>query len=197
MKLNRFLLLTLLSALVLVMAACGKKELEDTLDWKVGSFQATTQANNSFSTDEMKGKVWIADLIFTSCETVCPPMTRNMSQLQKKFKEEGLDVEFVSFSVDPKVDTPEKLKEFGKSHGASFKNWTYVTGYSQKDIQTFAKDTFHTLAEKIEGTDQVSHGSSFYLINKDNVVMKKYSGTQDVQYEQIIKDAKVLLNEES
>lgn len=57
----------------------------------------------------MKDKVWVADFIFTSCETVCPPMTANMEKLQNMLQKEGIkDVEFVSFSVDPEVDTPEK-----------------------------------------------------------------------------------------
>ncbi len=192
---KRLLILVLMLAAALLMTACGSKELENTLDWKVGSFQGTTQAKEDFSTEDMKGKVWIADLIFTSCETICPPMTRNLSQLQGKLKDEGIDVEIVSFSVDPGVDTPQKLKEFGKAHGANFDNWTYVTGYSQQDIQAFAKDTFHTLAEKIEGTNQVSHGASFYLINKDGVVKKKYSGTQDVPYDQMVEDAGILTDQ--
>lgn len=39
-------------------------------------------------------------------------MTANMARLQQMAKEEKLDVQFVSFSVDPEVDKPEMLKSY-------------------------------------------------------------------------------------
>lgn len=108
-KIKRMLLL--LS--IVLLAACGKT-IPDAKNWPVDDFTFTDQNGQSFGLSDLKGKVWVADFIFTNCETVCPPMTANMAKLQDMVKEEGLDVEFVSFSVDPEVDTPEKLKEYAK-----------------------------------------------------------------------------------
>src|SRR5699024_8131772 len=112
---KRFLIAFLLLLSVLL-AACGKGEIESNLsdnedDLKtVEDFTFTNQDNEEVSLDDLKGKWWIADFIFTNCEDVCIPMTYNMQQLQMKLAEEGLDAELISFSVDPDFDTPEVLK---------------------------------------------------------------------------------------
>src|SRR5437899_2583665 len=58
------------------------------------------------SLSDLKGKVWVADFIFTSCGSTCPVITRTMSELQKRVKEMR-DVRLVSFTVDPATDTPD------------------------------------------------------------------------------------------
>ncbi|WP_342742970.1 SCO family protein [Halobacillus hunanensis] len=132
--------------------------------------------------------------MFTSCTTVCPPMTRNMAKIQDMLKEEGIEAEIVSFSVDPKVDTPEKLKKFASAQGADFNNWTFVTGYTQDKIESFAKESFHTIADKPEGADQVAHGSQFFLVNQEGKVVKYYRGASEVPFEQIVEDVKIVAN---
>lgn len=191
---KRVLTFVLFASMAVLIAACGSNELDNTLDWEVQSFEGTTQDGQSFSTDDMEGKVWLADFIFTNCNTVCPPMTRNMVKVQEKLKEEGIDAEIVSFSVDPTVDHPDVLKEFGEKYGVDFSNWTFVTEYTQDEIQTFAKESFSTEATKTEGNDQVLHGTAFYLIGKDGLVKKKYMGNMEVPFEQIVEDTKTLTN---
>lgn len=191
---KRFLILIVFAGIAIFVAACGSNELENTLDWEVQSFEGTTQDGESFSTDDMEGEVWLANFIFTNCTTVCPPMTRNMAQIQEQLKEEGVEAEIVSFSVDPTIDHPDVLKEFGQQHGADFSNWTFVTEYTQEDIKNFAQESFKTIAVKTEGNDQVDHGTSFYLIGEDGLVKKKYMGNMDVPFEQIVEDTKTLAN---
>lgn len=191
---KRLLLLGGLLSLVLILAACGSNELENTLDWEVQSFEGTTQNGESFSTEDLEGEVWLADFIFTNCNTVCPPMTRNMVKVKEMLKEEGVEVHSVSFSVDPTVDTPDKLKEFGSKYGVDESNWTFLTEYTQEEIQAFAQESFKTSAQKTEGNDQVIHGSSFYLVGEDGKVLKKYKGDTDVPFEQIVEDTKTAVD---
>ena len=56
-------------------------------------------------------------------------MTSNMARLQKMLKQEELDVELVSFSIDPETDTPELLKQYSQERGGTFDNWNLLTGY--------------------------------------------------------------------
>ncbi|RWZ52343.1 redoxin domain-containing protein [Halobacillus fulvus] len=189
---KRYILIITLTLLTLTLAACGSGDLENTLDFEVGNLQATTSEGESFAVEDMEGKVWLADFIFTSCDTVCPPMTRNMTLLQEQLKEEELDVEIVSFSVDPTVDTPEKLKEFGDKYGVDYSNWHFVTEYTQEEIEAFAQDSFKALVQKTEGNDQVVHVNSFFLVGPDGTVLKKYRGDTDVPYDQIVEDVKTV-----
>ncbi|MEC5268464.1 SCO family protein [Heyndrickxia coagulans] len=159
----------------------------------VEHFQFTDQDGKSFSLDDLKGKVWVADFIFTSCKTVCPPMTMHMSELQEKIKKTGYkDVELVSFSIDPEVDTPQKLKQFANQFHSDFSMWHFLTGYSQKKIEKFAMKNFKNPVAKSDGNDQVVHGTSFYVVNKDGELIKDFDGSADFDAEKIMKEIEKL-----
>lgn len=188
---KRFLLVTGLLAVLVILGACGK-DVPNELDWEVQDFTYTDHTNSEYGLSDLEGKVWLADLIFTNCETVCPPMTANMSQLQDKLAAADVDVELVSFSVDPERDTPEKLVEFSEKFDADLSNWHFLTGYDNAEIQSFAESSFKTAVEADPSSDQFIHGTAFYLVNKDGVVVKKYSGVSNVPYEEIVDDVRAL-----
>jgi protein SCO1 len=178
---------------MLLIAGCGKKEIENAVNWPMKDFTATSQENETIGLKDLKGKVWISDFIFTSCADVCPPMTANMAKLQKKVKDEGLtNVEFVSFSVDPTVDTPEALKNYATQFGADLKNWTLLTGYSQEFIEQYALKNYKALVKKPQEGNQVIHGTSLYLVDQKGNIKKSYNGFKNVPYEEIISDIKSL-----
>jgi len=185
----RYLLLVLL----LFVTACGK-QLENPLNWPVQEFTATDQAGKEVNLEQLKGKVWVADFIFTNCTTVCSPMTAQMAFLQKKLKDEGLDVSLVSFSVDPERDTPEAMIAYGENYNIDFSNWHFLTGYSNEEIIRFSKESFHSPVIFEPGTDQVGHVTSFFLVDEKGVIVKKYPGIEPTTLDQIIKDASVLVD---
>ncbi|HEY9578148.1 MAG TPA: SCO family protein, partial [Pseudobacillus sp.] len=178
--LHSFFMVAALS-FVLLIAGCGKDDFESNMDVKMQDFEHTNQNNEKVSLDDLKGEVWLADLIFTSCTTVCQPMTKNMADLQKMLEKEGVeDYRIVSFSVDPKVDTPEKLKEYISHFEADEKKWDLLTGYEPEYIREFAEKNLQTLAVPDPNSNQVMHGTSFYLVNKEGTVVKNYSGAEEV-----------------
>jgi protein SCO1/2 len=116
-----------------------------------------------------------------------------MASLQKKVKEAGIkNVEYVSFSVDPTVDKPETLKNYGGRFGVDFKNWNFLTGYSQEEIETKAMKEFKMIVKKPQEGDQVIHGTDFFLINQEGKIQKYYTGLQEIPYDEIIDDIKTL-----
>ncbi|WP_066313275.1 SCO family protein [Bacillus sp. FJAT-29814] len=177
----------------LLVAGCGQKEIQNAVNWPVDDFSATTQDNKTVALKDLKGKIWISDFIFTSCADVCPPMTANMAKLQKMVKDEELEnVEFVSFTVDPTVDTPERLKEYAGNFGADFSNWTLLTGYSQEFIEGYARKSFKTIVKKPENESQVIHQTYVYLVDQDGNIKKTYDLFKNVPYDEIIHDIKAL-----
>jgi len=193
MKKIRITGLLLLVFMITILGACSGSRLRDPLNWELEKFSYTDQNGEKFGSSDLKEKVWVADFIFTSCQTVCPPMTANMTRLQNMLKEEGIqDVEFVSFSVDPTVDTPEKLQEFMKQYDMDASKWHFLTGYTQEEINQFAEKNFQTLVDKPASTTQVVHGTSLYLVDKSGTVVKKYSAVQNTPYENIINDIKAI-----
>ena len=91
----------------------------------------------------------------------------------------------------PDLDKPENLKAFIQKFTEDTSNWNLLTGYSLEDITKFSKDNFQSLVDKPEN-GQVIHGTSFYLIDQNGKVMKKYSGISNTPYEDIIRDMKRL-----
>jgi len=174
-----------------MLAACGGEPIETNMSEEVKDFEFTTQNNETLSLSDLEGEYWVADFIFTNCTTVCLPMTANMSSLQDKLKEEDINVPLVSFSVDPEYDTPEVLKEYGESYDADFNNWYFLTGYDFETIKELSISSFKSLlAEPPEGSDQVTHGTSFFLINPEGKVIKNYNGVESGTMDSIVNDLK-------
>lgn len=179
------------------LAGCQGENVEESFPMKVevGDLAAVDQNGETTSLGELnRGKIVIADFIFTNCDTVCLPMTANMSNLQQKIRDAGLDgeVQLVSISVDPEHDTPEVLKEYSGRYEMDDENWSFLTGYSRDEIESFANVSFKTPAAKVEGSDQFVHGTSFYLVSENGVLLKKYEGVSNPPYEEIIEDIKKL-----
>lgn len=180
------------TAFLFILAGCGQ-EIEDPLNWEIEPFEYMNQDEEMVSLDDLKGQVWMADFVFTNCETICPPMTYNMSKLNEALETEGVEgVQFVSFSVDPTVDTPDKMKAFMEGYDLSKADWNFLTGYTQEEIEAFAKDNFKAYVFKPDEGTQVDHGTYFYLVGKDGKIMKAYQGFQNVPMEDIVNDIKIL-----
>src|SRR5437867_9798837 len=79
----------------------------------VPDFALTNQSGRVVSLSDLRGRVWVADIIFTRCPGTCPLMTRQMRQLQDALPADGL-VNLISLTVDPAFDTPDVLKRYGE-----------------------------------------------------------------------------------
>lgn len=178
---------------ILFLAACGGDKIETNMSEDVLPFEFTTQDNNTLSNKDLEGEWWVTDFVFTNCTSVCLPMTTNMAQLQSKMKEEDIDAQLVSFSVDPDYDSPEVLKEYAADYNADLNNWTFLTGYDFQTIKELSIKSFKSLlVEAQPDDDQVTHGTSFFLVNPDGEVVKKYNGTISSEMDVILEDLKAV-----
>src|SRR5881227_3715982 len=92
----------------------------------VPEFVLLNQDGKNFGSAQLRGKIWIADFIYTTCPGPCPMISTRMSELQKPL--EQTDVHLVSFSVDPERDTPEVLRGYAEKLRAEPKRWDFLTG---------------------------------------------------------------------
>ncbi|MGY5342594.1 SCO family protein [Paenibacillus glucanolyticus] len=189
---KKIMLIGVLMLVTLVAAACGNSKPSQ-LSIPVQPFEYINQDEEEVSLADLKGKVWIADFVFTRCITVCPTMTANMAELQQRLSDAGLEATLVSFSVDPERDEPAALKSYLGKFDANFTNWHALTGYTFEDIKSFVLQSFKAPIAMDTAADQVIHGTSFYLIDQSGTVVAKYDGNIDPPYDKILKDVKSLL----
>lgn len=196
-KMRKKLLLPYVLLVVLILSACSGGGFKAEHNYKIEPFEFTNQHNEKVSLDDMKGKVWLAQFVYTTCTAVCPPMMANLTDIEKRLAEEGVeDYKIVSFSIDPAVDTPEVLQEYLDMYDIQDQSkWEMLTGYEQAEITDFAAKSFKTLVAVIPDSVDVIHAANFSLVNQDGEVVKTYSATVDVPYDQIVKDMKALSKE--
>ena len=96
----------------------------------VPDVEVTDQNNHKlhFYRDLVQGKTVAINFIFTTCTTICPPLTANFASVQKKMLEHGdKSLHLISVTIDPENDTPAKLKSYAEMFNAQ-PGWTFVTG---------------------------------------------------------------------
>ena len=102
------------------------------------AFSLTDQRGRAFGRDDLRGRVWVADFVFTSCSDACPRLTQRMRSLQDRLDpHEGVGL--LSISVDPDRDTPQKLRDYGQMYGARDDQWRFLTGSPTEVERTVVK----------------------------------------------------------
>ena len=110
-----------------------------------------------FYTDLIKGKTVAINFIFTTCTASCPPLTATFRKVQQDAAQRGLDVKLISISVDPTVDTPERLHAFAQKYNAG-PGWTFVTG-DKGEIDSLLKGLGAAITNKNDHTPMIMIGN--------------------------------------
>jgi protein SCO1 len=169
------------------------KPLEDF--GQLPNFSLTDQNGSLVTLDKFRGHVWVADLIFTHCSSICPRLTEKMFALQTALAGEP-DVFLASISVDPEHDTPDTLRAYAAAHNADTKRWTFLTG-QKSAIFTLAKDGFHLPLDSVGGEQQIPivHSPRFAIVDTRGHVRAYYDGSKDESQKMILDDIDNLRDE--
>jgi len=136
----------------------------------VADFSLTNQNNAAVSLADLRGKVWVADIIFTRCPGPCLRMTRQMKELQDALSQDN-STRLVSLTTDADNDTPEVLKAYATKYGADASRWMFLTG-TKKQINNLAVDSLKLSAvekkpeERVTPEDLWVHSTIFVIIDK-------------------------------
>jgi cytochrome oxidase Cu insertion factor (SCO1/SenC/PrrC family) len=114
-------------------------------------------ARKNFYTDLVKGKTVAINFIFTTCTTICPPLTATFRKVQQDLSARGLDVQLISISVDPATDTSERLSAFAEKFKAG-PGWTFVTG-DTSNIESLLRALGAAVANKNDHTPMILIGN--------------------------------------
>ena len=163
----------------------------------VPDFQFTDRSGQRVSLKDLKGKVWLANFVYTTCPTTCPMLSNRFSSLQEKAlaAAENDSVRMVSFSVDPDHDTPEVLKGYADALKATEK-WLFLTG-PREQIERVAREGFLVGFQKVPGvSNDISHSTKIALVDRNGVVRAYYDGVgENDESPKILDDLQTLLKE--
>jgi protein SCO1 len=171
-------------------------DVVDTVYPKIPYFSYINHDSVWINSDSLKNKILIADFFFTSCPTICPKMTSQMKRLSFLTKDLRDYVQFLSFSINPKVDKPSRLRQYRKQYGIDVSNWQFLTG-DEEETHALGINYFQVFANKdIESEGGYAHSPAFVLIDRNGFVRGVYVGTETEQVNQLEKDLRKLLKDE-
>ncbi|MBX3246929.1 MAG: SCO family protein [Myxococcales bacterium] len=170
---------TLLATLLvgLLVSSCGGGDPPIPVLAPVPDFRLVNQAGEPFGLAELRGEVWIASFMFTTCPTVCPMLTTKMGNLQRRLADRD-GVRFVSFTVDPERDTPEVLTRYAERHGADQRTWTFLTG-DPDAVRRAVVDGMRVAMGERQADGDILHGTHFVLVDAEGRIRGYYRSEQE------------------
>lgn len=160
----------------------------------VPPFQLTNQNGRPFGSAQLKGKIWIADFVFTSCRGPCPLISSRMSELQRPL--EKSDVHLVSFTVDPQTDTPDVLRDYAERLHARPGRWDFLTGPASA-IYELTRNGFKLGVS--DGTEEEGvpvHSTRAALVDRHGTIRGYYDITAPDAVTKLLADTSHLLREQ-
>ena len=160
---------------------------------QIADFSLTNQNGKIITQEDYKDKIYVADFFFTTCQTICPIMTDNMHEIQKKIITDD-EVLLLSHTVTPKIDTVAQLKRYADEKGVNASKWNLVTG-DKKQIYELARKSYLAVKDNGNGGPfDMIHTENFMLIDKERQIRGFYDGTNPEDIERLLDDIKKLKN---
>ena len=158
---------------------------------RISDFSLLNQNGNNVTQEDYKNKIYVADFFFTTCPDICPIMTGNMLYLQENSKD--TNVMLASFSVTPKIDTVEVLKEYSKLKGVDDSRWNLMTG-DKKQIYDLARKSYLVAKAIPDGKNHgMIHTENFVLVDRDKRIRGYYDGTNIEDMDKLLDDIQILI----
>ena len=160
---------------------------------KIANFKLVNQNGKTITQDNYKDKIYVADFFFTTCQTICPIMTEQMSRVQNEIMDDD-EVMLLSHSVTPEIDSVAQLKRYAIEKGVNDSKWNLVTG-DRKQIYDLARKSY--LVVKTDDSEDYGmiHTENFALIDKDKQIRGLYNGISTTSVDSLIVDIKRLKKE--
>ena len=172
------------------------KTVVDTIYQTIPPFRYLSQDSTIVTDKDFDGRIYIADFFFTSCNTICPLMHRNMLEVYKKFKTEER-VKILSHTIDIKHDVPSRLKTYATKLGVEGDKWTFVHGSRDSIFEVAAKSYLVGAYEDNSDPQGLVHQGWFILVDTKKQIRGAYDGTKADQVKQMMADMEKLLREET
>jgi protein SCO1 len=162
----------------------------------VPQFSLVERSGKTTTLADLRGSIWIADFIYTTCQDTCPMQTAEMAQLQEQWKDKA-GLKLVSFSVDPETDTTEVLSRYADRYKADAQRWLFLTG-AKDEMSRLVQEGFRLSAVALAADGNVSsvimHSPRFVLIDKQAQIRGYYDSRDPQALQRLKADVATLVN---
>ena len=159
---------------------------------KISDFSLTNQNGETITQNKFDNKIYVADFFFTTCQSICPIMTKNMKEIQDKLIKDS-EVLLLSHTVFPEIDSVEVLKKYAIENDVIDSKWDLVTG-DKKQIYDLARKSYLAAKDNSFGDYEMIHTENFVLIDKKKQIRGFYDGTNKEDIDKLYEDIKILKN---
>ena len=146
----------------------------------VPDFALTERSGRTIGLAQLRGKVWIADFIYTTCTDTCPLQTAMMAKLQQEYAGKP-EVQLVSITVDPERDTPQALALYADRHQADPERWYFLSGRREPIMQLIQQGFYLAVAAIPSDTDpggMIPHSPRFVLVDREARIRGYYDSRE-------------------
>jgi protein SCO1/2 len=152
----------------------------------IPQFELVRSTGEPFDSRTLDAHIWVADFIYTTCEGPCPMMSHQMRGIQESTLTTP-DVKLVSFTVDPKHDTPEVLAKYSKFFKADGSRWYFLTGEMAR-LNDLGLNAF-----KLNGVNgALNHSTRFVLVDGKRRIRGFYLSSADDFPKRLLHDIRQL-----
>jgi len=166
----------------------------DTVYHTIPDFTMVNQEGKTIGPNEIKGKVYVADLFFASCPSFCPRMSSGLQAVNDKYKKVD-DFLILSFTVDPDHDTIPALAKYAEKYGADAKHWMFLRGDKQQ-IHDLSLAYLMIPPDTIKDAKQdIQHSPYYVLVDKEKHIRGIYDSTNPLMLDSLQGDITYLLKQ--
>jgi protein SCO1/2 len=156
----------------------------------ISDFNLINQNGDTITQAFYDDKIYVADFFFTTCQSICPIMTKNMKKVQDKLINDK-EILLLSHSVTPEIDSIEQLKRYAIANQINDDKWNLVTG-DRKQIYNLARKSYLAVEDNPLREYDMIHTENFMLIDKKNQIRGFYDGTLESEISRLLDDIEIL-----
>lgn len=163
---------------------------------QIPSFKMLNQYGNTFGSSDLNEKIYLTEFFFTSCPSVCPKVAVQMEQIHQDLQNIS-KFALVSFTLDSKRDTPEKLFAYAEKKEVNHSNWYFLNGEMELTYR-LAEEGYYAAAynDKTEEKDNIMHDGVLVLVDTNGHIRGMYDGMDKSTVAKVKQDVLFLLKDQ-
>ncbi len=158
---------------------------------EIPKFSFTNQFGDELSSKDVENKIYVANFFFTSCPSICIDLTNNLKIVQNAFDKEII---ILSHSVDPEIDTVERLMKYQEINEIDGSNWFLLRGNIDEIIKMAQLGYFAIASVDNHIENSLIHTENIVLVDTKQRIRGVYNGTSELEMSYLIDDIKRLLD---